>query len=184
LTASADRDKDHEIFQYVTTITETAEPRYILARLNYETAGLQMGLNINVTPDFSIEYRGRLFFSAGAYDDFKRVTDAGNHDYDKRFELLTSNLTLAEDVYFCDEDLDGISDYRFNDPDFVFNSFKSNLVLRWEYLPGSVLYLVWSQDNHMNIDRNHLTLPGNIRDLRNEIPYNIFLLKVSCRMGR
>ncbi|MDZ7796809.1 MAG: DUF5916 domain-containing protein [Candidatus Marinimicrobia bacterium] len=184
VSVSTDRSINRDVFQYVSTITETADPRYILARLNYESAGLQMGLNINITPDFSIEYRGRFFFSAGAYDDFKRITDAGNPDYEKRFELLTSRLTPDGDVYYCDEDLDGISDYRFDNPDFVFNSFRSNLVLRWEYLPGSVLFLVWSQDNHMNSDFNHLTLPGNIRDLRNEIPYNIFLLKVSCRMGR
>jgi hypothetical protein len=46
-----------------------------------------------------------------------------------------------------DENNDGTTDYSFERPDFNFVQFRSNLVVRWEYKPGSELYLVWSQGN-------------------------------------
>jgi len=184
LTVSADWDRDREVFQYVTEITETPEPRYILARLHYESASLQIGLNLNITPDLSLQYRGRPFLSAGRYDDLKRVTDAGHPVYEERFSPLNAELTLRGDTYYCDEDLDGSVDYAFEDPDFEYHSFKSNLVLRWEYRPGSALYLVWSRDNSAGNGLNRLAPLENIRTLREEIPYNIFLLKLSYRLGR
>jgi hypothetical protein len=184
LTASADWERDLEVFQYVTEITEMPEPRYILARLHYESASLQIGLNLNITPDLSLQYRGRPFLSAGRYDDLKRVTDAGHPVYEERFSPLDAHLTLRGNIYYCDEDLDGSADYEFQDPDFEYHSFKSNLVLRWEYRPGSVLYLVWSRDNSAGNGLNRLAPIENIRTLREEIPYNIFLLKLSYRLGR
>jgi hypothetical protein len=46
-----------------------------------------------------------------------------------------------------DENGDGIPDYSLDKPDFNFVQFRSNLVVRWEYKPGSEFYLVWSQGN-------------------------------------
>jgi hypothetical protein len=46
-----------------------------------------------------------------------------------------------------DENGDGVPDYSFDKPDFNFVQFRSNLVVRWEYNPGSEFYLVWSQGN-------------------------------------
>jgi hypothetical protein len=36
--------------------------------------------------------------------------------------------------------------WNFNNPDFSFSQFRSNLVFRWEYKLGSTLYLVWAHD--------------------------------------
>ncbi len=47
------------------------------------------------------------------------------------------------------------ADYTFENPDFNFFQFRSNLVLRWEYMPGSQLYLVWAQD------RTNFIMPGS-----------------------
>lgn len=55
--------------------------------------------------------------------------------------------------------------YPYDNPDFYFLQFRSNLVYRWEYKPGSVLYLVWSQGR---------TVQGN-----EAVPQNDYLVKVS-----
>ena len=55
------------------------------------------------------------------------------------------NFIEADNTYFIDEDLDGSSDYEIGNPDFSFVQFRSNLVVRWEYIPGSEVFLVWSQ---------------------------------------
>jgi len=65
----------------------------------------------------------------------------------ERITLYNSNqITQSPDGGFLiDEDLDANTDYEFGNPDFSFVQFRSNLVVRWEYIPGSEVFLVWSQ---------------------------------------
>jgi hypothetical protein len=78
-----------------------------------------------------------------------------------------------------DEDLDGVSDYSFDLPDFNFKQFRSNLVVRWEYLPGSLLYLVWSQGRTDSNAYGDFSFNRDFRDLFSITPDNVFLIKFS-----
>ena len=83
-----------------------------------------------------------------------------------------------------DEDRDGNTDYSFGDPDFSFVQFRSNLVARWEYIPGSEIFLVWSQGvTGLDDPRNTLgdALRNQVLDRKKE---NTFLLKVTYRFVR
>ncbi|MCD6447184.1 MAG: carbohydrate binding family 9 domain-containing protein, partial [Candidatus Marinimicrobia bacterium] len=184
ITMFADWQKEYTNLQYVTNVDYYGDTHYILAQLHSESTSLQLGLNWNISPTISLEYRGRPFFMSGKYDQFKVVTDGDNSVYEDRFDLFTDNITLADDVYSFDEDRDMVTDYTINDPDFVYNSFQSNLVFRWEYQPGSTLFLVWSMNNAVGSDGNRIILSDNIRALNDEIPDNVFLVKVSYRLGR
>ena len=93
----------------------------------------------------------------------------------------SSQLTYAEGVFEVDEDLDGTTDFRFYDPDFSFVQFRSNLVLRWEYIPGSELYLVWSQDLATVGEFGEALVPTLRRGLLDATPQNIFLIKATYR---
>jgi hypothetical protein len=73
-------------------------------------------------------------------------------------------------------------DFSFDNPDFSFVQFHSNLVVRWEYTPGSEIYLVWSQD----LSQTGNPQEGLFDDLQdnifnNEKPQNIFLIKATYR---
>jgi hypothetical protein len=71
--------------------------------------------------------------------------------YDDRFHVFTpSEITSSNGVFVVDENSNGTIDYRFSAPDFNFVEFRSNMVIRWEYKPGSELYFVWSQGNTAN----------------------------------
>jgi hypothetical protein len=74
-------------------------------------------------------------------------------------------------------------DYQFENPNFSFNEFLSNLVLRWEYLPGSVLYLVWSQNRQYTTTTGNFDLTGNLSGLYSgEKPNNTLMIKLSYRI--
>jgi hypothetical protein len=64
-----------------------------------------------------------------------------------RYQLFGGDVSYdaSGSQYVVDENRDGVADYTFANPDFNFRQFRSNLVLRWEYVPGSALYVVWSQ---------------------------------------
>jgi hypothetical protein len=69
------------------------------------------------------------------------------------------------------------SDYSFGNPNFDFSQFRSNLVFRWEYRPGSQFICVWSQDRTAFVQPGGQVLGKVISGLKDVFPNNIFLIK-------
>ena len=108
-------------------------------------------------------------------------------DYKDRFLTYSQNQISRDGDYFnVDEDVNGSADYRFERRDFNAQEFLSNLVVRWEYSPGSSVYLVWSQTRSTSSDSGNLELfndMGHLFSADNNKPHNIFLIKFSYRFG-
>jgi len=84
-------------------------------------------------------------------------------------------------VLLIDENSDGVLDYSFSNPDFSYVQFNSNLVMRWEYIPGSELFLVWSQGTRANISTSEGLVDGFQTGILDQQPQNIFLIKATYR---
>jgi hypothetical protein len=69
--------------------------------------------------------------------------------------------------------------FSFSDPTFNFRSLRGNAVLRWEFIPGSTLYLVWTQDRNASEQVGDLRFGRDVDALLRAKPQNIFLLKVN-----
>lgn len=168
--------------QYVTTQSSGGTDRYIVGEINQTTARLTMRMTYMITPNLSIQYYGQPFGTSGEYTNYKYITDADARRYEQRyFPVPSSWLTLNEDEYSVDENQDGTAEYTFDKPDFNFGQFRSNMVLRWEYIPGSTLFLVWTQE--MNGDFYGDKSPAHDRYTFNFVdkPHNIFLVKFTYR---
>jgi len=61
--------------------------------------------------------------------------------------------------------------------DFNFKSLRGNAVLRWEYLPGSVLYFVWTQTRSDTENIGEFKFKKSFDRLLDAHPDNIFLIK-------
>lgn len=172
--------------QYVQTLEYDGEPRYILSTLNAEIFSSDIRVNFSLTPDMSLQYWGQPYIFAGNYSSFKRVTDPMAEHYNDRFHIFSHeeiSLNPVSAIYRVDENGDGIADYTFTRPDFNFIEFRSNFVLRWEYIPGSTLFLVWSQGRTSRNTAGEFNFHDNLEDLLNIIPHNIFLIKFSYRIS-
>ncbi|WP_299243959.1 DUF5916 domain-containing protein [uncultured Aquimarina sp.] len=167
--------------QYVTEVDFSGTPRYITARIDQQTLSASIRLNYNINPNLTIQYYGQPFISRGTYRDFNYVNNSIASDLSERVTLFDEDqISFADDVYSIDEDGGGV-DYTFDNPDFAFVQFRSNLVLRWEYIPGSEIFLVWSQGvTGFGDPGDHL-----FRSLNNQIldqqPENTFLIKATYR---
>jgi hypothetical protein len=64
-------------------------------------------------------------------------------------------------------------------PDFNFRQFRSNFVMRWEYSPGSTLFVVWSQGRTGFESQGEFSFRNDLRDLFNVFPDNVFLVKLN-----
>ncbi len=174
LTSNNDR------LQYVSTNEFNGDNRYINATIDQKTLSFPLRVDYILKPNLSLQYWGQPFISRGRYKDFKYITDPTATGFTNRFsEYNSDQISLQDGSYLIDENRDGNTDYSFFQPDFAFVQWRSNLVLRWEYIPGSEFYLVWSQDLSSLGDFNENLFDG----LKNNIkkPQNIFLLKATYR---
>ena len=160
------------------------EVRYINGEIDQRTLSMSVRVNYTINPNLTIQYWGQPFISRGRYSNFKNITNAQALRFDNRFEQYNAaqiGLNTDTDNFEVDENIDGVTDFSFGNPDFAFVQFRSNLVLRWEYIPGSEIFLVWSQD----ISQSGNPQDGLFANLDNAIlgsqPQNIFLVKLTYR---
>ncbi|HQQ98176.1 MAG TPA: DUF5916 domain-containing protein [Cyclobacteriaceae bacterium] len=131
--------------QYVATAESGTDPRYIVGEIDQTTVRVSLRVTYMVTPNLSIQYWGQPFGTAGAYSHFKSITQANAAEYHQRYMALPATLSNDGSTYQVSNS-QGATDYTFNKPDFNFGQFRSNMVVRWEYIPGSTLFLVWTQE--------------------------------------
>ncbi len=169
--------------QYVTDFSYQQEHRYILARLDQKSLGVSIRFDYTLTPDLTVQYYGQPFLFAGKYSQYKRITDSRAPSYNDRFANLVEgkNLMLNPETgkWEVDENLDGVKEYNFSNDNFNFMEFRSNLVIRWEYRPGSALFLVWSQGRTQDTSYGNFNLHRDVNDLFGMHPQDIFLIKLS-----
>lgn len=185
ITLSPNYTLNNDRLQYVTQQGYSNKTDYIFARINQTTLSASLRVNYLITPDLSIQYWGQPFLSSGKYNEFKRITNSRADYYADRFSLLTEDKLAylgAEEKYQVSDPAGSLL-YKFDQPNFNVKQFLSNMVVRWEYLPGSTLYLVWSQNRNQSIASGNFDFQKDMTKLFEEKPYNIFLLKMSFRIG-
>ncbi|WP_298221327.1 DUF5916 domain-containing protein [Flavobacterium sp.] len=158
--------------------------RYVTAALSQQTLNATIRLNYCINPNLTIQYYGQPFISKGTYKSFNYVSDARAKYYGDRITLYTPNqisFNEAANQYSVDENEDGTSEYSFDNPDFSQVSFNSNLVLRWEYIPGSEIFLVWSQGIFGDANTRDDLFSGINDQIFRRKPENIFLIKATYR---
>jgi hypothetical protein len=112
--------------QYVDTIdaTDTNAPLYLFGQIDRSTWSAEVRLNYTFKPDLTLDFYGEPFAASGYYDRIGQLAEA------------RGRLLLPVDASVADPE-------RLH---FNVRSFRSNLVLRWEWRPGSTFYAVWQQD--------------------------------------
>ena len=185
--------KERVAAHYVTAVsdplaTETFGQRYIFANLNQITVSLDTRFNITFTPNLSFELYAQPFVSTGNYGALKEFRAPGTFDF-LRYGTDKGTLTNQGDgTFLVDPDAAGpAAGFSVDNRDFTYRSLLGNAVLRWEWRPGSTLYLVWQQSRVQDLEASDPTLSriGESRighdtaEIFRIQPDNIFQLKIS-----
>jgi hypothetical protein len=123
---------------------------------------------------------------AGEYTEFKKATETLATDYYDRFYEFTPEEIIYDEndnTYLIAEMDGGNESYRFDNPDFKVFEWRSNLVARWEYIPGSAVYLVWSQGRMGDDNVGTPNIGQDMRNLFSIKPHNVFLVKLTYRIS-
>ncbi|HVE80197.1 MAG TPA: DUF5916 domain-containing protein [Gemmatimonadaceae bacterium] len=167
--------------QYVDRATAHGETRYVIGQLRQRTAALTARVNYAATPTLSLQLYAQPFLSAGRYTGFREVVAPRARRYEDRFRRYAPSQLWAApgDELAFDRDGDGAADFTLENPDFDTKQFRSNAVLRWEYRPGSALFVVWSQDRAVEEQDGRLDVAADARRLFREPGRNVLLVKAS-----
>jgi len=179
--------KSFSELQYVTYRKFNNTDRYIFASIDRKTINASFRVNLNLSPNLTFQYWGQPFLATGRYYNHKFITNRMADRYTDRFQTYSqSQISFDGGKYNIDENLNGNTDYSFDKSDFNVQQFLSNLVVRWEYSPGSSVYLVWSQTRSSYNNSGNLNLSddlGNLFNSQDNKPHNVFLIKFSYRFG-
>jgi hypothetical protein len=176
------------VAQYVTAVTDenadgTYGARYVFSDLDQTTLSMGTRVSWTFTPRVSLQLFVQPFMSSGEYSRYKELHQPREWDWDVYGE---ERGTFSESGGTVEIDPDGAGSseaFAFSNPDFTVRSLRGNAVLRWEYLPGSTLYLVWQQSRFSNVNDGRFQLEKDYEALFRTPPENVFALKVSYWLG-
>jgi hypothetical protein len=143
--------------QWVENVAGPSSTRYVFGRIEQTTVGLPLRVNYTVTPTLSVQIYAEPFVSAGAYSDFKALARPRATPFASQFDPVP----------------------YAGSPDFNYQSFRSTNVLRWEYKPGSALYVVWQQGREDVTGIGRLRFRQDMGSLFGLPANNVFLVKFS-----
>ena len=153
--------KNQDNTQWVTNagLIGSDTTHYVFGHLNQDLLSFSARLNYTLTPTLSFQYYAEPFVTTGHYSNLRELSATPRaNDYDARFRP-TSQRPNA---------------------DFNVKQFNSNAVLRWEYKPGSTLYVVWQQGrDQSDRDIGAFDAVHDYRNLFRTRPDNTFLIKAS-----
>lgn len=166
-------------WQYVTSLPGTA-PAYLVGDLMQTTVSLETRVDWVLTADASVQLYAQSFIASGRFSGFARDAAVRAPELRDRFRRLTAGeLLYRQDTGGYQVSVDGGGPYTFADPDFVTGDNRATAVFRWEYRPGSTLFLVWSHDRPAASTVHRAGLDAARDALSMARPRNAFTIKVS-----
>ncbi len=181
-------DLSHEIngWQYVAQSAASGPgvAHYLVGRLDQRSASVIARADLAFGPTMTLQLYAQPFLSAGRYTGFQEVVaPRAPRASDRLLPIPAARLTYDTATSEYRADLGGVSSggVTFANPDFNQQAFNLNLVWRWEYRPGSTVYLVWTQRRDGVGQDGSLAIGRNLTDLLQRPATNVMLVKVSYR---
>ncbi|PYP55223.1 MAG: hypothetical protein DMD44_15735 [Gemmatimonadetes bacterium] len=148
----------------------TQAHHYLFAHLEQKQLGVTMRFTYPFTANASLQVYAQPFISKGTYSNMQELDTARARaaDFASRYQRYTADTAVS------------------NHPGgFNSKQFHSNVVLRWEYRPGSTLFVVWSQGRQQSAGAEGTRgFRGDLGDLFSLWPDNTFLVKLSYWINR
>jgi uncharacterized protein DUF5916/cellulose/xylan binding protein with CBM9 domain len=138
-------------------IENADDGHYVFGHLDQSTVALTFRANYTISPQLTIQIYAEPFVSAGDYTGFKALVNGRAPQYHDRYAPF---------------------EYASN-PDFNFRSFRTTNVLRWEYKPGSALFVVWQQGRQDTLDTGQFKFGRDFGGIFGAPSTNVFLVKWS-----
>ncbi len=185
--------------QYVTQTDDvgfapTFGRRFLFSDLKRRELSFEARLTVAFNPRLTLQLFAQPLISSGDYLTYKQLDESESFSFDV-FEEGTA-VAGVDDVTcvggrtcvsggnrYVDFDGDGAVDFDFEDEDFNVRSLRLNAVLRWEYRPGSTLFLVWQQRRRDEVNVGSFQFRRDLDALGAADAENVFIVKLNYWLG-
>ncbi len=170
--------------QYVGAVSDpiaasTYGRRYLFSALDQTTVALEARLNWTFRPGLTLEGYVQPFLASAAFDGVRELRAPGTFSF-LRYGQDAGTVTRDGRELVIDPDGPGPAPaFRLEDEDFNERSLRGSVVLRWEWRPGSTLFLVWQQQRSDVAELAGLRLRRDLNALFRARPANVFVIKAS-----
>lgn len=170
-------------------VTQASDPlaaatfgnRYVFAGLDQTSLDITLRADFAINSDMTLQLYTQPLVASGDYDGFKEFAEPSSYnfiDYDGSGSSITYDAT--RNTYTADADGAGPgAPITFFNPDFTIRSLRTNLVFRWEYIPGSTLFVVWSQNRFTPISDPAFQAFSLLGDLFDDDMRNVLVVKMN-----
>ncbi len=150
--------------QDLNPVTDLTGTHYLFAHLDQKTTSMSFRIDYTATPTLTVQVYASPFVSKGRWSNLRELSSTPRATgYDARFQPFTGP----------------------GPGDFNIKFFNSNFVVRWEYRPGSTLFLVWNQGrDDFEPTQGTRDVTGDFTKLFKAYPRNTFLIKASYWLNR
>ena len=166
--------------QYVSTLNGgrpvTYNQRYVFAYIDRSTLSSELRMGFTLKPDLNLDVYAEPFAASGRYYDYGELFAPSSID---RIIYGRAGTNLAILPNGDRTITDGASIFTLQNRDFNVRSFQSNVVLRWEWRPGSTMYAVWQQNRDARDPIGTRVSLGDVFRSVRAPGNNIFLIKTS-----
>jgi hypothetical protein len=185
--------------QYVTAsdalpYEPTYGTRYLFADLERTTVSMETRLDWTFSPTLTLQLFAQPLLSSGDFVTYKQLARARSFDF-RAFEPGVAmegpmgitcgggDICRLGDDQHVDFDQDGVADFSFSERDFNVRSLVGNAVLRWEYRPGSTVFLVWQRRQAGSVALGDFDFGRDLGALWNAPSDDRFIVKVNYWLG-
>lgn len=170
---------------YLTTLPggrdETYGKRYVFGLVDRTTLSAQFRVNYTFKPDVTLDVYAEPFAASGRFNGVGELAAARGRDLRMYGTDGTTITRLPDGSYSV---TDGAAAFSLPNRDFNVRSFRSNVVLKWEWRPGSTLFVVWQQNRASSLDQgDHVGVPDLFGSL-SAPGDNIFAIKTTLWLSR
>jgi hypothetical protein len=191
LSVGPEFSRSRDVAQYLTAKTDsqasaTYGRRYVFGELDQTEVAMQTRVSLLLTPTMSLQLYAQPLVGVGRYAAIKELARPGTFDF-LRYgrEAGTLDYDAEEGEYRIDPDGPGPArGFGIDNPDFNEKSLRFQTVFRWEWRPGSALYVVWTQERGDESYPGRFRLGRDVRRLFGAEPDDVFAVKVSYWLGR
>ena len=183
--------RNHDPVQYVQTVADplaaaTHGSRYVFADLHQTEVSMTTRLNLVLRPTVSLQVYAQPLISVGKYTDFKELAAPRTFNF-LRYGAQAGTISrdAASGDLHVDPDGNGpAAPFAVSNPSFNFKSLRLNAIFRWEWRPGSTIYVVWTEQRQDSARPGWFQLGPDTRSLFSANPDDVFMVKVSYWLGR
>jgi Domain of unknown function (DUF5916)/Carbohydrate family 9 binding domain-like len=180
----------HSTAQFVRSVTDatatsTYGKRYVFADLHQTTLSMDTRIEWTFTPAVSLQVYAQPFVSAGRYENFKEFLNPGKYDFAVYGAAKGTITRSSSGTYTVDPDGPGAAaSFQFGDPTFNIRNLRGNAVMRWEYRPGSAIFVVWQQQRSDFEPIGDFSTSRDVGAIFRTVPTNVFLIKATYWIGK